>query len=716
MASSDVRTFLEVMLGNFDAEISFGCYHHDRSNRRKPPHEFLRTTFMSAEDDLDFYNLDGYNIFWFPSKLDGRGTKRENVVAPRFFWIDFDDIDYPEQPPLKETVHLGRDTDTKRSQMYWRIDDEIPRDAYETCMHQLAEKFGGDHMVCRLNARARFPGYASAKPGVDADYILYDSTDVGYAFEDFCAAFELDPTKPIPKSETAIAVVEEPSGRIPQGERNAALCTLAQRLRLYNVGPRGIREALREFRDNRFDNTDPVPDSEIDSVVDWALGITRENQVDISELLSYERLVTPPSIEVTYEDNDREAFRKPAFPKEVHDMCAGTMRTIMDWLNANSFRLQPNLSFASALVTMAGLAAGAVRTHRDTPCIVVCGLARTGHGKDTGLQYPSKLLAKVPQAKKMLGSNDFASDVAFVSMVQRLSNSLFYIDEFGDKVQKTKQKQSHTAHLGSRIKEMYSKVGAGGRFVAAYADADKNKVLEDFYFSIYGAGVPDALFDGISTSDIRGGLVPRMLLIEGESEMPGHRNPPGMEIPRHLLDTIEFWAAQQLDEPIIIERTPEAEALMDKFAQETDEIMREGSEIIASFFTRCMENCAKVALIHAASRSREPVIEACDVRIAILLCRYSAQLGAWHSVNSVADTRVGHDTNLVLKTIYATGNKGITKSELSRQVRNQLDARQRQECIDTLIEGGDVIEVSENSDKPGRPTTRFVATEHLKGK
>ncbi|MBF0184728.1 MAG: hypothetical protein HQM06_10125, partial [Magnetococcales bacterium] len=106
---------------------------------------------------------------------------------------------------------------------------------------------------------------------------------------------------------------------------------------------------------------------------------------------------------------------------------------------------------------------------------------------------------------------------------------------------------------------------------------------------------------------------------------------------------------------------------------------------------RVWENAAKVALIRAVSANPvQPVIRDADAVWAIALVRYSVNTFIEDMERFVADNQTEQNHKRVLCIIKGAKSKGITQRDLSRRTQF-LDRRQRQEVVQSLLDGGLIV-------------------------
>jgi hypothetical protein len=112
----------------------------------------------------------------------------------------------------------------------------------------------------------------------------------------------------------------------------------------------------------------------------------------------------------------------------------------------------------------------------------------------------------------------------------------------------------------------------------------------------------------------------------------------------------------------------------------------------AAIWSRAAEKAAKLALIHACSRSiTDPQsIELEDVEFGIALSNYLTRRMIAGCATSVSENEVEAAKKKVLRLIEASGEKGLTANEITRKTQ-WAKGRERAEILADLEAGGYVV-------------------------
>jgi hypothetical protein len=137
------------------------------------------------------------------------------------------------------------------------------------------------------------------------------------------------------------------------------------------------------------------------------------------------------------------------------------------------------------------------------------------------------------------------------------------------------------------------------------------------------------------------------------------------------------------------------------------------SPSLACVWAKAEENARKVALIVASGNSFDnQVIDKPEAEYACTLVRTLLRNFCVVIAPEIADTREASIKRKLLAIIRSHGTNGCTRATLTR--RSQwLNKRSRNDCLDDLIESGEVTVVSLQSDGPGRKSICYMTSENV---
>ncbi len=369
-----------------------------------------------------------------------------------------------------------------------------------------------------------------------------------------------------------------------------------------------------------------------------------------------------------------------------------------------SQRPQPILSLAAAISLQATLAARKVRDERGNRTNLYCvGLAPSGAGKDHARKVNKNILFQSGLSTHE-GSEDLASDAGLVTAVERQPAVLFQIDEFGRFLRTIgdPKRAPHLFNVLTALMKLYSSADTVFRG-KAYAEAKRNKVIDQPCVNVYATTVPEHFFESLTAESLNDGFIARLLVFEAEATPPRQRT-TAQDVPEQLLDAARWWGnfqpggnlGKEHPEPAIIPCTSEAGLIFDELADRVDAELAQSNVEGRSLWARAEEKACRLALIYACSTNREkPIIDenaarwACDLSVHMTR-RMLFVAGHW-----VADGQFDARQKRVVRIIRNSGGR-ISKRDFSRRTQ-WLTQRERQEVLENLLETEQVEQITEET-------------------
>ena len=361
------------------------------------------------------------------------------------------------------------------------------------------------------------------------------------------------------------------------------------------------------------------------------------------------------------------------------------------------------------------LAGRKVRDEVNTRTNVYClGVCPSGQGKERAREVNKEILY-LAGLDNLAGPEGLASHAGLVSAVETQPAILLQLDEIG-RLLKTlgdASRSPHLYHVVTVLMKLYT--SSGSIYLGdAYADTKRNKAIDQPNTCIWGTSVPKSLYEGLTYESVTDGFLSRMLVFEGDSEVPKQR-PATSEIPKSLIDIAKWWGdfqpGQNLraehPQPHVVPITPEADQMLEGLDRWADQQAAMLGEPLGTLWTRTTEKARKLALIYACSANHE--LPAIDRDAAFWACSTSDYLTRrmiYLAHQWVAEGPFDAKRKRVLRVIQSAGPAGITRTMLCRRTR-ALQSRERIEIIDALVACGDVDVVSEET--TGAPRVRYVA-------
>lgn len=394
----------------------------------------------------------------------------------------------------------------------------------------------------------------------------------------------------------------------------------------------------------------------------------------------------------------------------------GLIADIVDYIVKTSILPQPILALGAAIAFVGVVAGQKYRTHTKLyPNIYIVGMADTGHGKDHARKCISNL-AFSAGLSKYLGGEDIASGQAVVSSLIEHPERLFLLDEFGLMLQAATKDgaASFQREIISNLLKLYS--CSGGVYLGKeYADKKANKThhIVNPCACIYGTTTPETFYASMTSTGVLDGTLPRMIMMEADAGFPVRQRPQyeGSEVIDSLTSKI-ITKLQEIDQrnndrgnlaefsgkspelgdtvagsnANIVEMTADALTAWEDLARSIDDILRVSDIARKSVYTRVVENTAKLALIYAVSvDSQSPVIDVEALAWAKGLALWTANSMVSKINENISDNKHEANVKLIAGIIKAAGEKGITKTNLTRKTA-KLKSSERNDIIKQLIE------------------------------
>lgn len=252
-----------------------------------------------------------------------------------------------------------------------------------------------------------------------------------------------------------------------------------------------------------------------DKYLNYALGKIRQVQftpdVDFTQL----EVTPPPPPPVV-------------IPQASLTLPPGLVGEIANYIYSTAIRPVPEVALAGALACVAGICGRSYNISGTGLNQYLILLARTGTGKEGASTGIDNLFAavrpNVPVIDQFLGPRSFASGPALVRTLDERPCFLSILGEFGITLQQLCDPRANTADktLKKMLLDLYAKSGWNKILQSsAYSDQQKNtKIVQAPNVTILGESTPETFFEGLNTSHIAEGLVPRFCVIEYTGKRP----------------------------------------------------------------------------------------------------------------------------------------------------------------------------------------------------
>lgn len=371
---------------------------------------------------------------------------------------------------------------------------------------------------------------------------------------------------------------------------------------------------------------------------------------------------------------------------------AGLLSEVMAYTLATSLYPQPELALAGALALVGTVTGRKVTDAFGTRTnVYVLGLGMSGCGKEQARRVNKDLLLR-SGGEKLIGSERVGSHAGIVTTIHETPASLMQLDEMGRLLETMRdpRKSPHLFNCITVLMQLYSSSATLWK-ADAYADAKKVKTIDQPHLCIYGTATPDSFWHSLHSDNISEGLVGRLLVFEGRGYEVQMQAPAETQAPQELIDALRWWndyqpggnLASAHPTPLKVPHTPEAAERFLGHVKAINERRTREHPLRAAVWSRSAEKVAKLALIHACSRSRcapETVARA-DVDWGISLGNWLTRRLLVGCAGHVSENDVEARAKRVLGLIPA---KGITLEALGRRTQ-WLRSRERNEIVQDLI-------------------------------
>lgn len=406
----------------------------------------------------------------------------------------------------------------------------------------------------------------------------------------------------------------------------------------------------------------------------------------------------------------RDLLQPPGF---VGDLCA--------YINQRARKRQPILALGNVFAFVGALLGRKVRDEWDLRTNIYClGVGASSCGKDHSRRCIKDLCAGAGIADQILGGEEVTSDTAIATALKDHESKLFQWDEIGHMIASMKDKfaSSHRKTIVPMLMKLYS--SANSIYLGKeYANGERQDLIQP-NLCIYGTTVPETLWKGLTTDEVRDGFLGRMLLFISQDDDPevDDSNSRAGRPPRHFLEKIAaLWAYEPGPPPgtpdvekqnstsifqVTIPTAAEAQERFLAFRQyirERRKSAADNQDATTYLWGRAEENARKIALIvsaldamtlESAAITHSHADYACRL-VTSLLADFSAAVG-----DNIADSKVELTIRKVLRWIQEAGANGLPRRVLSNRLRNP---RERNEAIDDLVKEGEIKELSVHGKK-----------------
>lgn len=480
-------------------------------------------------------------------------------------------------------------------------------------------------------------------------------------------------------------VKEDLPSEVNQGKRNDLLARFGGHFRQVGMTAAEIEGALLRINSSRC-----KPPLAVDEVRAIANSVAKYEPDQIREM------IISGAADLHFDPDDKPEGDPHIFdPGPLPDRLLhvpGFVGEVVEWNLSHAFRKQPEYALAGAICLQAVLAGRKIRDkYNNRTCLFIISVGGSGSGKDQARKVNTRIL-ETAGVGELEGEGKFGSDASIITMLEHRPAVLCQPDEFGRYLKTMTEGGRNSPWLDGIITallEVYTSADNVYRG-KAYAEASKNRVVNQPCLVIHGATVPTSLYGSLKSGDFLGGLVGRLLIFEGRST-PEKQRLPQPTIPASIIERVRWWSEFQPvagnlsdlnPQPVVYEHTDEAERLIDELDELADAEIKAIGDPYAALWARAVQNASRLALVYAASRSTDVrEIDAEAFRwasdVVVHLTRKTIHTASlW-----VSEGQFDERQTYVLRAIRE--NDGVSQTELSRKTR-RLRPRERTEILTSL--------------------------------
>lgn len=290
----------------------------------------------------------------------------------------------------------------------------------------------------------------------------------------------------------------------------------------------------------------------------------------------------------------------------------GLIGEIADYILATAVRPVPEVALAAAITIVSGVVGRTYNISGTGLNQYLILIAKTGSGKEGAQMGIDKLITavrpQVPMIDQFVGPGAFASGQALIRVLDERPCFVSVLGEFGLTLQQLCDPRASSPQVMLRkvLLDLYMKSGHTSMLrSSAYADTDKNtKTIRSPSVTILGESTPQAFFDNLSNHHIAEGLIPRFTIMEYRGKRPPrnqHANvAPSSELVGRFSRLVVIALTTANNRQVCyVQKDPQAEACLDNFDRECDQLINAGNEIEAELWNRAHLKALKLAALVA---------------------------------------------------------------------------------------------------------------------
>ena len=383
-----------------------------------------------------------------------------------------------------------------------------------------------------------------------------------------------------------------------------------------------------------------------DSYINIALGKIRALQppeIDFTESLKAGAKLTAEittsggseePAEETPEEGPDASEEKPVHKEQPVDFPPGLIGDLAEYFYSSSIRPVRQISLVGAIGLLAGIVGRTYNINSTGLNQYLILIAKTGSGKESiATNIDSMVTAvrsSVPSVDQFIGPGTFASGQGLVRVLDKQNCFVSVLGEFGFTLKSIcSQKASASQEMLKKVLlDIYAKSGFSKTLrPSVYSDSDRNtKVVQAPNVTIVGESTPETFYEGLDSSLIAEGLIPRFHIFEYNGPRPPRNknafHPPDRELVNRFGEVLAIALTAEQNRvccPVQVDQS--AQSILDDFDAHADRKINSAShDVVLQLWNRAHLKALKLAaLVAVGSNPHQPIVDSNSASWAIRL-------------------------------------------------------------------------------------------------
>jgi hypothetical protein len=422
-------------------------------------------------------------------------------------------------------------------------------------------------------------------------------------------------------------------------------------------------------------------------------------------------------------EKSADPLHSGCFSIELTQNLPGVMGSIHRYIMETSHKPQPILALGAAIAMMSAVIGRKVHLAGwyTMPNIYIVNVARSGAGKDRPMAAVKDLLSKAGAFHAHCGAEDISSDSGIgrsISTAGRESQ-VMVLDEIGYLLNSVNNSRNapHLADVRKLLLKLYSQ----NRTI--FKSKDYNDIRLRFEvqwpsLSLLGSTTPSMLYEGLTTSDIEGGLLSRFIVFDAGKYDPLPKQPKlsSSAVPKDVIEWIESWMSVlanpnqlalsggvSVPDPQTCAATDAAMKVFDDFV---DDMHRQKQSVKDRrhdvLFARANENAMKFALIRAAACGFSNLCVSYDDAVWATALSRATTLHMLEISGGICESMYSQNLDTYRDVIRSSGSRGVTDKEMARIKKCDLPPKERDAVIAHLRLAKEIEYINVNEGKTAK--------------